>query len=202
MEDHYKTINNTAEGFFKDKGSKFISRLYYVETEAKVKQIQDMLRKEFYDARHHCYAYRINPLDVAYRSSDDGEPSGTAGKPILNQIYSAELFNVLIVVVRYFGGTKLGVSGLINAYKVAAKDAIQEANIVTHYLTKNLELYFEYPLMNSVMRMIKEEKLKILEQGFDNQCVIKIEVRLNDLEKVQFRSSKLRGLTVKTLENS
>lgn len=202
MEDSYKTVVGVAEGLFKEKGSKFISRMYHVVDEEEVRQIQGDVRKEFHDARHHCFAYRIDPeLDIS-KSSDDGEPSGTAGKPILNQIYSYELFNVLIIVIRYFGGTKLGVSGLIQAYKTAAREALENAKIVTRYLTQEIELYFEYPLMNSVMRLIKEENLKILNQGFDTHCVIKIEVKLGDLERVLFRCDKIRGLDIKELENS
>ncbi len=202
MVEQYKTIASSSEGFFKDRGSRFISRLYYVETEVEVKAIQESLRKEFYDARHHCFAYRIDPVDEKFRSSDDGEPSGTAGKPILNQIYSAELFNVLLVVVRYFGGTKLGVSGLINAYKLAARDAIMQSKIFTHFLTREVELHFEYPLMNVVMRMVKEEQYKILHQGFVTHSVIKIEVKLGDYKNLLLRCSKIRGLTLKTLKDS
>lgn len=202
MEDSYKTIVGWAEGLFKEKGSKFISRVYHVAHEEEVRNIQDAVRKEFHDARHHCFAYRMGPEPELSRSSDDGEPSGTAGKPILNQIYSFELFNVLIIVVRYFGGTKLGVSGLINAYKTAAREAIENARMVTHFLTQEIELHFEYPLMNSIMRLIKEEDLKILNQGFDTHSVIKIEVKLGDLEKVLFRCDKIRGLVIKGLKNS
>lgn len=201
-QDFYKTLAGISEGLYKEKGSKFIARIFPVETEEQIKSAMVSVKKEFHDARHHCYAYRINPEKEQFRSSDDGEPSGTAGKPIFNQILSFELFNVLVVVVRYFGGTKLGVSGLINAYKTATREAIQQSNIEIRYIYKELMLYFEYPLMNNVMRIVKEEQLEITERTLELSCTFKIKIKKNDFQKVLKRLVKLRGLRVKELNNS
>ena len=162
--DSFLTIKGESEGLFKDKGSKFIAKAYPVENEGQVKEILAGLKKEYHDARHHCYAYRINPEDEQFRSNDDGEPSGTAGKPILNQLLSKELMNVMVVVIRYFGGTKLGVSGLINAYKNATIEALNNSSIVKQFIYRQIEIRFDYLLMNSVMRLIKEEDADIVEQ--------------------------------------
>lgn len=197
--DSFKTILKSSEGLFKEKGSKFIAQVFHVETEEDCKEVLQSVKKTFHDARHHCYAYRLNPENEESRSNDDGEPSGTAGKPILNQLLSYELFNVMIVVVRYFGGTKLGVSGLINAYKTASREALQNAKIVTHYLTSNFLLQFEYPLMNEVMRVIKEENLDSSPPEFTNMCVIKIEIKKNNIERIKIRLGKIRGLIIKPL---
>ena len=201
-QDFYKTLSRVSEGLYKEKGSKFIAKIYPIETEEEFKSALASVKKEFHDARHHCFAYRINPEKEQFRSSDDGEPSGTAGKPLLNQILSFELFNILVVVVRYFGGTKLGVSGLINAYKTATRDAISQSKIVTKYIYRNLSLHFEYPLMNDVMRIVKEEHLEVMEQLFELSCILKIKVKKNDFEKVAFRLSKIRAVKVKELKDS
>jgi len=192
----YNTLVTTSEGYYKDKGSKFIALAYHVESEEDVKEIQSALRKKYYDARHHCYAYRISPEKEYFRSSDDGEPSGTAGKPILNQLLSYELYNVLIVVVRYFGGTKLGVSGLIQAYKSATKDAIQNNKVFKKYITKQIELSFEYPLMNQVMRVIKNENIKIIKQDFDSNCRIMVEIKKKSINIAHMKFEKIRGVTI------
>lgn len=197
--DSYKTILNPSEGLFKEKGSKFIAQVFHIETEDEFKKTLQQVKKSFHDARHHCFAYRINPENEEYRSSDDGEPSGTAGKPILNQIFSNELFNVMVVVVRYFGGTKLGVSGLINAYKTSSREALSNAKISTQYLTSGFWLQFEYPLMNDVMRVIKEENLISTPPEFTDSCVIKIEIKKNNIERVKIRLAKIRGLKIKPL---
>ncbi|MCF6170395.1 MAG: YigZ family protein [Bacteroidales bacterium] len=201
-QDFYKTVSGAAVGLYKEKGSKFIAKVFHAETEEEIKMLISSVKKEYHDARHHCFAYRINPEKEQFRSSDDGEPSGTAGKPILNQLLSFELFNVLVVVVRYFGGTKLGVSGLINAYKSATRDALNHSTIVTRFITRELNLSFPYPLMNNVMRIVKEEKLEITAQLFELSCVLRIKVKKNDLKRVGFRLGKIRGLRVKELENS
>jgi uncharacterized YigZ family protein len=201
-QDFYKTSTAVAEGLYKEKGSKFIAKVFHVETEEQIKSAMALVKKEFYDARHHCYAYRINPENEQFRSSDDGEPSGTAGKPILNQLLSFELYNVLVVVVRYFGGTKLGVSGLINAYKSATRDAISQSEIKTRYIFRDLTLQFDYPLMNSVMRIIKEEHLEVSERKQELNCTFTIKIKKNDLDKVRNRLVKIRGLTLKELKNS
>jgi uncharacterized YigZ family protein len=202
MEDHFKTIALQADGYYKDRGSKFIARIYPAETAEDCKNILIAIKKEFHDARHHCYAYRIQPEDEEFRSNDDGEPSGTAGKPILNQLYSNELFNVVLIVVRYFGGTKLGTSGLINAYKTAAQEAIKSAKIVKRYITRDMELHFEYPLMNDVMRIIKEENLEIIDQFYDKNCVIKLTVNKSKLVRVESRMKKLLTLEFKVLKSN
>jgi len=199
MEDVYKTIEGVSEGLYKEKGSKFIARAYHVESVEEVKAILLKLRKEFYDARHHCYAWRIDARDEKTRSNDDGEPSGSAGKPILNQLFSLELFDVLVVVVRYFGGTKLGVSGLINAYKVSTREALENTTIVEKEIRELYQLDFEYPLMNNVMRIIKEDDLVITEQHFDNQCSIQLAIRLSTINKSTNRLNKIYGVKLKKL---
>jgi uncharacterized YigZ family protein len=197
--DRYLTIYKQSEGIYKEKGSKFIARVFHVEDEDRCKEIIKAVRKEYYDARHHCYAYRLGPEDGRYRSSDDGEPSGSAGKPILNQIYSSKLYYVLIVVIRYFGGTKLGVSGLIQAYKRSSRDAIENAQIAERYLTKAFSLSFSYPDLNNVMRILKDEKPDILKQDFSELCVINIDVRKNNVQRTLLRLKKIRSLQIKTL---
>jgi len=199
MEDIYKTVKGVSEGFYKEKGSKFIARAYHVESEEEVKEILQSLRKEFYDARHHCYAWRIDVRNEKTRSNDDGEPSGTAGKPILNQLFSFELFDVLVVVIRYFGGTKLGVSGLINAYKTATRESLVNDNIFEKEVRDTYQVGFDYLVMNSVMRAIKEEGLVIKEQQFDNYCNITLEIRLSTVDKSTNRLNKIRGVKLKKL---
>jgi uncharacterized YigZ family protein len=167
FEDTYKTIITTTEGLFKDRGSRFISFAIPVETEEEIKKHISELKKKHHDACHHCYAYQLGYDKSAYRANDDGEPSGTAGKPIFGQIQSKDLTNVLVVVVRYFGGTLLGVSGLINAYKTAAKEALDCANILTKTVNDVYEITFDYLVMNDVMKIIKDYKLEILKQDFE-----------------------------------
>ncbi|NOX84914.1 MAG: YigZ family protein [Chlorobi bacterium] len=198
----YRTIKAPAGGLYKEKGSRFIARAYPVESVEQCKEILSELKKEHYNARHHCYAYRIDPAEEQVRSNDDGEPSGTAGKPILNQIYSSELFNILIVVIRYFGGTKLGVSGLINAYKTSAREAISNADIIIKHPTEEIELHFDYALMNPVMRIIKDENLKVNGQFYDKNYVIKLTVKKNLMDRVALRFEKLRGVQLKLLKNN
>jgi len=197
--DSYKTILKQSESIFKEKGSKFIARVFHVETEEECKEILLQVKKEFHDARHHCYAYRINPEKEETRSNDDGEPSGTAGKPILNQIFSFNLYNVMVVVVRYFGGTKLGVSGLINAYKTSTRETLSEARKIKRFITQQFLLKFEYPLMNDVMRIIKEENLKSSTPEMKTNCVIKIEIKKNNIDRIKIRLESLRGLELKAL---
>ena len=199
MDDIYKTIEGVSEGVYKEKGSKFIARAYHVENNEEIKEVLLKLRKEFYDARHHCYAWRIDVRDEKTRSNDDGEPSGSAGKPILNQIFSFNLYDIIVVVIRYFGGTKLGVSGLINAYKVSTREALENANIVVKEIRDVYQVDFEYPLMNSVMKIIKEDDLAIVEQHFDNQCSIKLAMRLSTINKSTNRLNKIQGVNVNKL---
>jgi len=197
----YKTIIKPAEGIYKEKGSKFIARAVHVETTEECKNVIIDFKKEFHDARHYCYAYRIDPENEQFRSNDDGEPSGTAGKPILNQIYSFDLFNVLVVVIRYFGGTKLGTSGLITAYKTATKEALSSAGIKTRFIERKLELKFKYSSMNEVMRIIKEENLEIYDQLYNFDCVIKLTAKKVDLDRIQNRFEMIPEIIINVLNN-
>ena len=163
--DTYLTLAKPSQGLYKEKGSKFLAFAYPVQTEAQIKEHVEALRKEYYDARHHCYAYVLGAGQEVYRANDDGEPSGTAGRPIHGQILSQKLTDILVVVVRYFGGIKLGVSGLINAYKTAAADALNQAQIVEKIVTKRHKVRFSYEEMNKVMRIVKDLQLQVLGQG-------------------------------------
>lgn len=200
FEDTYLTISKPSEGLFKDKGSKFIAYAYSVTTEEEIKSHLTSIKKEHPSARHHCYAYRLGFDKTAFRANDDGEPSNTAGKPILGQIQSNDLTNILIVVVRYFGGTLLGVSGLINAYKLAAADAIQNANIIEKTVNDVYEITFDYLAMNDVMKIIKEEHLEIIQQQSDLNCTIRFTVRKSKSSKVYDVLSKITSLNIKFIE--
>lgn len=189
--DSYKTIQNIAEGIYKEKGSKFIAYAFPVTCEEDIKKEIDKLKKEYYDARHHCYAYMLGADKKTFRANDDGEPSSTAGKPILGQILSSDLTNILIVVVRYFGGTKLGVSGLIHAYKTAAFDAISNAEIIEKTVNDIYDIHFDYLVMNDVMRIIKEEEPLQIDQDFNLTCKITLSIRQSDVEKIIERFSKI-----------
>ncbi|WP_316748267.1 YigZ family protein [Pedobacter gandavensis] len=199
FDDTYKTITAPSEGLFKDRGSKFIAFAYPIRSEAEVKPILAQLRSEHGKARHFCWALRLSPDRSIFRIQDDGEPSGTAGRPILNALLSADITNILIVVVRYFGGTLLGVPGLINAYKSAAIEAIQAAEIVEKTVNDVYELTFDYLNMNDVMRLFKEEQLHILSQEFDNSCTITFEVRKAQLNQVLGKIEKIEGVKVSYL---
>lgn len=199
MEDTYKTIWKTSEGLFKDKGSKFISYAFPVESEDEIRNIILTIKKEHHSARHHCYAWRLGHEKLVFRANDDGEPSSTAGKPILGQIQSYDLTNILIVVVRYFGGTLLGVSGLINAYRNAAQDAILQAEIIEKLVEKQLLIEFDYGVMNEVMKIFKDEKLPQTEPKFDLRCQIKTQIRLSELNRIEDGLKKIEGLKVSYL---
>lgn len=194
FDDTYKTISAASEGVFKDKGSKFIAYAYPIRSDEEVKNILQNLRSEHPKARHFCWALRLTPDRSVFRIQDDGEPSGTAGRPILNTLLSADITNILIVVVRYFGGTLLGVPGLINAYKTAAAEAIKEANVVEKTLNDIYEITFDYLAMNDVMRLMKDEQLNILNQNFDNACVIQFEVRKANLNTVLGKLDKIENI--------
>lgn len=183
-DDTYLSLAISSEGSYREKGSKFLAFAYPVRTEEEIKSCLDELRKKYYDARHHCYAYILGKDKEDYRANDDGEPNHSAGDPILGQIRSNELADILVVVVRYFGGTKLGVSGLINAYKTATADAITQNKIVKKIIKETISIRFDYLSMNEVMRLIKDYELAIIEQIFDNECFIKFEVRLKLKEAV------------------
>ena len=180
--DSYRSIAAPSEGLFKDNGSRFIALAYPVETEAQVKEIVALLRKEYHDARHHCYAYRLGYKADVFRSSDDGVPSGSAGRPILGQIDSAGLSDVLVVVVRYFGGIKLGIPGLIRAYKTSTADALGNATVVTKVATQGFRVEFGYLSMNSVMKALKELDLQPRSQDFGESCSLEVAVRLSSLQ--------------------
>lgn len=176
--DSYKSIAGTSEGLYKDLGSRFIALAYPVETEEAAREIVAAVKKDYFDARHHCYAYRIGREGEKWRVNDDGEPSSTAGRPIYGQILSAGLSDILIVVVRYFGGTKLGVPGLIKAYKSAAQDAISNAAIVEKIAAEQFTVKFGYEKMNDVMKALKEMGLSPKGQEFDLECSLVVDVRL------------------------
>lgn len=182
-QDVYKTIECASEGVYKQLSSKFLAFAYHVDDVDQVKELVQALRTKYYDARHWCYAYRIGFKGEHTRANDDGEPSGTAGRPILGQIMSHELTNVLVVVVRYFGGIKLGVSGLIEAYKSSTDAAIEQAVVVERTKNAQIEVRFPYIAMNSVMRAVKDYGMQIVEQEFDNMCRMRLSVR----EKLEAR---------------
>lgn len=196
MEDTYKTIEKPSEGLFKDKGSKFISFAFQVNSEEEIKDIVQFIKKEHHSARHHCYAWRLGADQLHFRANDDGEPSSTAGKPILGQIQSFDLTNILIVVVRYFGGTLLGVSGLINAYRSATLDAINQAEIVEKLVEKWLMVEFDYGAMNEVMKIFKDEKLPQIDPMFDLNCIIKTHIRISELNRIEEALINIKGVKV------
>ncbi|MGL5683054.1 MAG: IMPACT family protein [Marinifilaceae bacterium] len=200
MEDQYKTITKLAEGLYKEKGSKFIASIHPVRTEEEVKQIVSDIKEYYYDARHHCYAYALGAHRERTRAVDDGEPSSTAGKPILGQIVSHDLTNVLIVVVRYFGGTKLGVSGLINAYKEASIDAIANAEIIEKTVDVEIDIVFGYLVMNDVMKIIKDEMPEIISRDFQLDCKMTLCIRQSMNELLIDRLSKVEGLRIDRVE--
>ncbi|MCZ4222789.1 IMPACT family protein [Pedobacter rhodius] len=202
FDDSYKTISGNSDGVFRDKGSKFIAYAYPIRSEEEVKPILINLRTEHNKARHFCYAYRLTPDRSVFRVNDDGEPSGTAGRPILNCLLSDDLTNILIVVVRYFGGTLLGVPGLINAYKSAAIEAIKASAIVSKTVNDIYEVHFEYLQMNDVMKLVKEEQLDVIEQRFNVNCVLKFEVRKAQLNQVLTKFDKIEGLKLKYLQTT
>lgn len=184
MTDVYLTIKVPTEGLFKDKGSKFFGYSFPIQTEEDVKQHIAALKKQHHGARHFCYGFRLGADKKIFRANDDGEPSGTAGKPILNQILSADLTDVLVVVVRYFGGTLLGTSGLIQAYKNAAADALQHSIIITKYITQTCRVNFKTEVTNFVMRQLKEFDAEIVEHTFDTENVITFKIRQSFTEKL------------------
>ncbi|MCJ0743243.1 IMPACT family protein [Pedobacter montanisoli] len=189
--DTYQTISHTSEGIFRDKGSKFIGYAYPIKSESEIKEIISKLKAEHPKARHHCWAIRLTPDRSVFKLNDDGEPSGTAGRPILNTLLSADVTNVLIVVVRYFGGTLLGVPGLINAYKNATQEALNNNEIVTRTVNDVYRIEFDYLAMNAVMRVVKEEDLIVLSQHFDTQCALEFEVRKTNLNSVLGKLEKI-----------
>lgn len=199
FDDSYKTVTNTSEGIFRDKGSKFIAYAYPIRNEEEVKPIIASLKAAHSKARHFCYAYRLTPDRSIFRINDDGEPSGTAGRPILNTLLSKDLTNTFIVVVRYFGGTLLGVPGLINAYKTASIEALNNAEIIIKTINDIYEVDFEYLQMNDIMKLVKEESLEILVQNFDIKCNLKFELRKAQVNQVLGKFDKIDGAKLKYL---
>jgi len=196
-DDSYKTIKDISEGFYSEKRSRFISYAIPVQTVEDVKQEIDKYRKEYYDARHVCWAYMLGPDRETFRANDDGEPSSTAGKPILGQINSNELTDILIVVIRYFGGIELGTSGLIVAYRSAAADAIANATIEERTVDEDITVVFEYPYMNGIMRIVKEDNPAIVSQHFDMDCEMTLRIRKGEAERLKKRLLKVETAYLK-----
>ena len=201
MSDSFLTISAPAEAIYKEKSSKFLTYAYPVHSEEEIRELLDALRKRYYDATHHCYAWRLGPHGEQFRSNDDGEPSGTAGKPILGQLLSNSLTNCLIVVIRYFGGTKLGVPGLIAAYKESAAEVIAEAEIIEQTVDTYFTIEFPYLVMNDVMRFIKEEQPNILSQDFDNLCTMRLSIRESRAEGLLGKLRKVESANIELIDN-
>ena len=193
-EDIYKTIRESSQAIYTEKRSKFIAIALPVHTVDEVKQYIDRFQKQYYDARHLCYAYMLGAERTVFRANDNGEPSGTAGKPILGQINSRELTNVLVIVVRYFGGIKLGTSGLIVAYRTAAAMALDEAVVEERTVDVDVSFLFEYPFMNDVMRIVKEEGPDIIHQGYDTDCLMTLRIRRSQMRRLRDRLAKVDTL--------
>lgn len=192
--DSYKTVKSLSEGTYTERRSKFLAFAMPVTTAEEVKQIVADYQKRFYDARHVCYAYMLGHERLNFRANDNGEPSGTAGKPILGQINSNELTDILIIVVRYFGGVKLGTSGLIVAYRTAAAEAIAAAEVVERTVDESVSILFEYPFMNDVMRIVKEEAPAIVSQGYDSDCSMTLRIRKDSMPRLRSRLKKISTL--------
>ena len=192
--DTFLTIKQTSEGYYTEKRSKFIAFAFHVTSKQQVKDIVEEYQKKYYDARHLCFAYMIGPERDNFRANDNGEPSGTAGKPILGQINSNKLTDILIIVVRYFGGVKLGTGGLIVAYRSAAADAIANATIVEKMVMEFIEFKFDYIDMNDVMKVIKDLEPDIVEQQFDNSCYMKLQIRKDDYKQLIDKLKKVKSI--------
>jgi len=201
MKDTLLTISKISEGFYKEKGSKFLAFAFPVKSEDEVKNQIGQLKKKYYDARHHCYAFMLGKDQKIFRAADDGEPNNSAGMPILGQIRSKNLTNILIVVVRYFGGTKLGVSGLVQAYRTSALEALENAEIIEEIITQQIQVRFQYPQMNDVMKIGKDFQLDMSNQSFDEKCQIKFDVREKLLEEVKAKLEKVEALDLEILSN-
>ncbi len=195
----YQTIKNRSEGLFKDRGSKFRSFAFPVSNKEQIKNILNDIREKHQDASHHCYAWRIGVNKDHFRANDDGEPTGTAGKPILRQIHKYGLTNILIVVVRYFGGTLLGTGGLINAYRSAAADVLAQSIIITEPVKEQYEISFPYAVMNNVMKVLKEKQAVMIEQDFDENCCIKVSIQLKWSESFKSRLNGIQQVSVSKL---
>lgn len=200
VEDTYKTILEPSEGIFTEKRSKFIALAFPVRTLDEIKTLLDAHQKKYYDARHVCYAYMLGSERTNFRANDNGEPSGTAGKPILGQINSNELTDILVIVVRYFGGIKLGTGGLVVAYKAAAAEAIAAATIIEKTVDEDVTVLFEYPFMNDVMRIVKEEEPEILDQSYDMDCSMTLRIRRSMMPKLRARLEKVETARIQEEE--
>lgn len=200
FEDSYKVVTTPGEGLYKEKGSKFFAEAFPVHSEAEVKAKVAEIKKKYFDAKHHCYAFIIGPDKSCYRSSDDGEPSGTAGKPILNQILSKDLTNVCVVVTRYFGGQLLGVPGLINAYKTSAREALDNCGVMEKTVDEVYSVSFGYPLLNEVMLILKEENLEQRNTKFELDCYLEIAVRKSISNKIVDKLDRIYGVEVNYLK--
>ena len=196
QDDEYRTIAAPVEVALRERSSKFLAYARPVESEEEAKSFLEGLRKKYYDATHHCYAWRIGPRGETWRANDDGEPNGTAGKPILGQMLSAEVTDCMIVVVRYFGGTKLGVPGLIAAYKEAAAEVLAVSEIVLRTVDVAFEIEFPYEVLNDVMRVVKEMEPRVPEQSFDNLCRMSLSIRGGRADELAGRLEKVEGLTI------
>ena len=199
MNDSYKTIAGKSEGRYKEKGSKFFAYAFPVKTEEEIKGILNQIKKEHHSARHHCFAWRMGCEEITCRANDDGEPSSTAGKPILGQLQKFDVTNVLLVVVRYFGGILLGTGGLINAYRSAAADALHHARLVTKTVEKQIRLKFTYQQMNEVMQVIKQENLNISDTRFELDCQVDMSVRKSEATRVKELFKPLNGVEIKCI---
>ena len=199
IQDSYKSIAAPSKGLFKDNGSRFIAHAYPVETEEEVKEIVAALKKEYYDARHHVYAYRLGYNGDRFRANDDGEPSGSSGRPVLGQIDSKGLSDILVVVVRYFGGIKLGIPGLIRAYKTSTADALENAEIIEKIASRLFRIHFGYMSMNSVMKVMKDMELEQKNQKFDMECSIDTSVRLSLVDVFLERMNDVEGCRVEEI---
>lgn len=191
MEDSFRTISKEGEGYYTEKRSKFLAFAHHVECIDDVKELLAHYKKKYFDARHVCYAYMLGPERTYFRANDDGEPSNTAGKPILGQINSNELTEVLIVVVRYYGGVNLGTGGLIVAYREAAADAIRNSEIIDKVVEEQVDFEFPYVMMNQVMKVVKEMQPRVLSQNYDNTCIISLSIRKSLAEQLKLRLNKL-----------
>lgn len=201
LKDSYLTIAEPAQCAMRERSSKFLSYAYPVTDEEQIRTHLDALRKQYYDATHHCYAWRLGPYGDSFRANDDGEPSGTAGKPILGQLLSNEITDCLIVVIRYFGGTKLGVSGLIQAYKEAAADVLAESKVIEKTVDVTLRVDFSYVVMNDIMKIIKDETPKIIEQIFDNLCSMTLAIRKSKADILIGKLNKVSGATIEIIND-
>ncbi|MDR2389862.1 MAG: YigZ family protein [Tannerellaceae bacterium] len=192
-DDHYQTILAPAQGYYTEKRSRFLSFAHPAHTVDEVKQLLEQYRKQYYNARHLCWAYMLGFERLIFRANDDGEPSSTAGKPILGQINSHKLTDILILVVRYFGGIELGTSGLIIAYRLAAADALAHAEIIERTVDEDVTVHFEYPFLNAIMRIVKEDAPTILAQSFDTDCRITLRIRKGEAERLKAKLLKVES---------